>query len=418
MAWGSEVGMDRLTVHPPAGSPSVAVGSAHAPDARAATPLQPRDVADVREIVRDAIDRKKPLRIVGRGTWLDAGRPVADAQPVSLEGLSGIVDYTPGDLTLTARAGTTLAEIATATAPHSQWLALAPWGGDAGSLGATAATATAGPMSGALGAPRDTIIGVEAVTGGGDVVRGGGRVVKNVAGFDLTRLMVGAWGTLGLLTEVSVRLRGLPERDVTVAFPAPNAGSPLTEFLTRVRSVAAIPLALEIVSGALAARLGLAAQPMILARLAGNAEAVAAQREAFAALADVHDVTYDVWSALRVADGSDSSTVRFSSAGARFADVWSLAERCAIAAGGHAHGSLLRSIARVVLPHHDGAHPDSAVAALRAPGPYVRIFERLPSAVWPSLAPTAVADRLSRGVRAAFDPYWLLNPGILGEERP
>jgi glycolate oxidase FAD binding subunit len=337
---------------------------------------------------------------------------------VSLEGLSGIVDYTPGDLTLTARAATTLAEITTATAPHGQWLALAPWGGDAGSLGATTATATAGPMSGALGAPRDTIIGVEAVTGGGDVVRGGGRVVKNVAGFDLTRLLVGAWGTLGILTEVSVRLRGLPERDLTVAFPAPNAASSLAELLTRLRSVAAIPLALEIVSATLAARLGLAAQPMILARLAGNAEAVAAQREAFAALADVNDVPDEVWNALRLADGSDSTTVRFSSAGARFADVWSLADRCAMVAGGHAHGSLLRSIARVVLPHREGTLPDSVVAALRAPGPHVSIFERLPAAVWPLLAPTAVADPLSRGVRAAFDPHWLLNPGILGEERP
>ena len=70
------------------------------------------------------------------------------------------------------------------------------------------------------GTPRDVVIGIEAVTGTGGVVRGGGRVVKNVAGFDLTRLMVGAWGTLGILTEVSVRLRGLPEREATVALAA------------------------------------------------------------------------------------------------------------------------------------------------------------------------------------------------------
>ncbi len=74
--------------------------------------------------------RKTPLRIVGRGTWLDAGRPVVAARQVSLDGLTGIVDYTPGDLTLTARAGTTLAEIARVTAEYGQWLALTPWGGD------------------------------------------------------------------------------------------------------------------------------------------------------------------------------------------------------------------------------------------------------------------------------------------------
>ena len=77
-------------------------------------------------------------------TWLDAGRPVDDVRHVALDARTGIVDYTPGDLTLTARAGTTLAEIAAATAANGQCLALAPWGGDAGSLGATAATARVG----------------------------------------------------------------------------------------------------------------------------------------------------------------------------------------------------------------------------------------------------------------------------------
>ena len=133
-------------------------------------PLRPVSTADVRELVSDAIAHRTPLRVAGRGTWLDAGRPVEAARQVSLDALTGIVDYTPGDLTLTARAGTTLAEIARATAEHGQWLALAPWGGDDGSLGATAATATAGPMSGALGTPRAIVIGVEVDTGSGELV--------------------------------------------------------------------------------------------------------------------------------------------------------------------------------------------------------------------------------------------------------
>jgi glycolate oxidase FAD binding subunit len=136
-----------------------------------ASVLRPGTVADVREIIRDAIDRKAPLRIAGRGTWLDAGRPVAATQYVSLEGLSGIVDYTPGDLTLTARAGTTLAEIGRATATEGQWLAMAPWGGDAGSLGATVATATAGPRERGLGTPAMWPLGLEVVTGSADAVR-------------------------------------------------------------------------------------------------------------------------------------------------------------------------------------------------------------------------------------------------------
>src|SRR5206468_6797235 len=123
----------------------------------------------------------------------------------------------PGDLTLTARAGTTLAEIRSATAEHNQWLALDPSGRDESTLGAIAATASAGPLATAFGTPRDLILGLEFVSGDGHIARGGGKVVKNVAGFDLTRLFIGSWGTLGVITEVSVRLHAKPEVDRTIA---------------------------------------------------------------------------------------------------------------------------------------------------------------------------------------------------------
>src|SRR4029450_3553584 len=130
MARRTEGGVERMTAPPANGSspPPVAESAASATPSQAA--IRPTSVAEVREIVRDAITNKSPLRIVGRGTWLDAGRPVRAARHVSLDGLTGIVDYTPGDLTLTARAGTTLAEIARATGAHGQWLPLEPWGGD------------------------------------------------------------------------------------------------------------------------------------------------------------------------------------------------------------------------------------------------------------------------------------------------
>jgi glycolate oxidase FAD binding subunit len=378
-------------------------------------PFAPASVDDVRDIVRDAVTHQTPLRIIGRGTWLSAGRPVAETQPVSLENLSGIVDYTPGDLTLTARAGTSLAEIAEATAPHGQCLALSPWGGDAGSLGATAATATAGPVSGAYGTPRDIVIGIEVVTGNADLVRGGGRVVKNVAGFDLTRLNVGAWGTLGIITEVSVRLRGLPDHEMSVAFPAPNAGPALAALCSRLRSAPIAPVALEIVTASLAATLGLEPRPTIVARLVGNAESVASQHEALAALTPLTDISTERWDALRGADPRDATIVRLSGPVGRFADVWLEADRLAGAGEGHAHGSILRSVARIALPHTNGSLSDVIVDSLRKSSPPTRIFERLPPALWPTLAPTAVADRLSLGVRNAFDPHRLFNRGILGE---
>src|SRR5919198_97799 len=153
--------------------------------------------AEVQERVRDAAERGAPLRIAGRGTWLDAGRPVRTDHLLSLESLSGVVEYTPGDLTLTARAGT----------------------------------------------PLDCVLGLETVTGAGAVVRTGGRVVKNVAGFDLTRLFTGSWGTLAVLTEVTVRLRAIPEVDESYLLQVEDAAPALDALLTRLREASLAPLA-------------------------------------------------------------------------------------------------------------------------------------------------------------------------------
>ena len=133
-------------------------------------------VGELRDRIRDAAERNVTLRIAGRGTWLNAGRPVNATENLSVRGLSGIVEYVPGDLTLTARAGTTLAEIRDATAANNQWLALDPHGADDGTIGATTATGSSGPLATHFGGPRDLVLGVEFVTGTGAVARGGGRV--------------------------------------------------------------------------------------------------------------------------------------------------------------------------------------------------------------------------------------------------
>lgn len=166
-----------------------------------------RGDTDISAAVRDAAAAGGALRIVGRGTWLDAGFPVsADAQLV-LGDDNGIVAYVPDDLTVTARAGTTLRELNDALGAHDQWIALDPDGGPDVTIGATVATCSYGPVAAFFGTPRDQVLGMTVVLGTGEVIRVGGRVVKNVAGFDLTRLMIGAWGTLGVITEVTLRVR-------------------------------------------------------------------------------------------------------------------------------------------------------------------------------------------------------------------
>lgn len=161
----------------------------------------------VAELVRDAASAGDAVRIVGAGTWLDAGHAVHAKRTLSMADDRGIVAYSPGDLTITVRAGTTLAEIADALRAHDQWLALDPDGGDRVTIGATVATGSYGPAAVLYGSVRDQLLGMTVVTGRGEIVRPGGRVVKNVAGFDLTRLMTGAWGSLGVITEVTLRVR-------------------------------------------------------------------------------------------------------------------------------------------------------------------------------------------------------------------
>lgn len=161
----------------------------------------------VADAIRDATSAREGIRIVGAGTWLDAGHPVHATRTLSLASDRGVVAYSPGDLTVTVRAGTTLAEVAEALREHDQWLALDPEGGETVTIGATVATGSFGPAAILFGSVRDQLLGMTVVTGRGEIVRPGGRVVKNVAGFDLTRLMTGAWGTLGVITEVTLRVR-------------------------------------------------------------------------------------------------------------------------------------------------------------------------------------------------------------------
>ncbi|HYS68785.1 MAG TPA: FAD-binding protein, partial [Gemmatimonadaceae bacterium] len=103
--------------------------------------------ARIASAIRESATAKAGLRIAGRGTWLDAGRPVSANSTLSLNEERGVVSYVPGDLTLTVRAGTTLAEIADVTAQRDQWLPLDPYGWPDGTIGATLATASAGPLS-------------------------------------------------------------------------------------------------------------------------------------------------------------------------------------------------------------------------------------------------------------------------------
>ncbi|MBT8395691.1 MAG: FAD-binding oxidoreductase [Gemmatimonadetes bacterium] len=179
----------------------------------------------------------------GLGRWLNGGGPSEADLVVSTRRMTQVREYEPADLTFTAGSGLSLKELHEQTDPHGQWLPLDPPGSHSGSLGAAVALGMAGPLRHLYGTPRDHVLGLTMVAGDGRVLRWGGRVVKNVAGFDLTRLTVGSWGSLGVVTSVSARLFPIPESDVTLAFP----GSSVAELLPKARVAALSPLPLAAV---------------------------------------------------------------------------------------------------------------------------------------------------------------------------
>lgn len=368
--------------------------------------------APVRDVVRSGLENGTQFRIVGARTWLSAGRPVAAGEELS-PGPAAIIEYVPGDLTITVRAGTPLRDIARVTAAHNQWLPLDPFGAPGMTIGATVATCSAGPLAHAFGTPRDQVIGLGFVTGRGDYVRSGGRVVKNVAGFDLTRLIIGSWGTLGVVTDVTLRLRARPEADVTIALVLSDDSVKFRDALSAVAEADVAPFAMELVNPVAARAIGTDGETLLLARLGGNNAAVAAQRNAFGRLGEIRDMPPSVWDTLRQAEPQDSASVRFSGPLIAFDGIWRRLQGELDTVGAFMHGTPGRGIVRCVIP---GASAGVLAKLAGEEGAPTAIFERLPESVWSEADSELMNDGLSRRVREAFDPAMLLNPGILGQQ--
>ncbi len=369
--------------------------------------------ARIQERVRQAGAEGTALRITGRGEWLRSGRPVGATETVSVTELTGVVDYVPSDLTITVRAGTSLAELARVTREQGQWLPVNPFGSDDGSIGATVATGSSGPFAHGFGTIRDLVLGVEVVTGDAKVIRGGGRVVKNVAGFDLVRLMTGAWGTLGVITELTLRLYAIPSHRATIAMDAPTDARRLAERFHALLDAPIIPHALELVSEQLARRIGLPARPMRLIELGGNGAAVSAQREALGKLGAVIEASPESWDRMRTSANGETIVFRMSGLPASLAMRWEAAKRMVERAdGAMMHASVGRGTVRCVVP---GDLPEDAIESLAtADANWTVILETAPASLWTRLSPSAISDRVSQSVRRAFDPLGILNPGILG----
>ena len=355
------------------------------------------------------------------------------------ERLAGITIYEPEDLTAGCRAGTSHGQLADATAPHRQMLPLEPAVGLAGTLGGTLALADAGPLRAGYGAPRDLALGLTVVTSDGRVLRVGGRVVKNVAGYDLVRLLVGSRGTLAVITELHVRLRGIPERDATALLAAPDAAGAAALALA-IRD-AAMPAALEVLAPPAS---GLPWQ--LAPRLHGSALAVADALAAVAAIGgrvDVLDpgVARDWWDGLAARERAVPVGLRLTVLPDRLGSALAACEQFLISASDNNLDARAGSPRRAAVNRsgYCAAHAADGIVRLGVHPPdrdrentWIRALSDLVSEIvtlngtWtydkgagavrelygapePPARPAALV-RLERGLKARFDPRGLLPP--------
>ncbi|HSG07922.1 MAG TPA: FAD-binding oxidoreductase [Longimicrobiales bacterium] len=232
----------------------------------------PSSVEEVQALMRLAAS--EGLGVVPLGGRTDVGCEPPSGRFVALatHRLGGVHDYEPADLTVTAGAGVTLEALGATLAARGQWLPVDPPFAPRRTLGGLVATGAAGPLGTAYGGPRDHVLGLTVVTGDGQVLQLGGKVMKNVAGFDLVKLMVGSRGTLGVIVSASVRLFPRPEADRLLVASADEPG-PLLSLALAVATGSVVPASAVLMSPGAVPGVG----AVLAVRLQGATESVSAE---------------------------------------------------------------------------------------------------------------------------------------------
>ncbi|ANY08155.1 FAD-binding oxidoreductase [Pseudonocardia sp. HH130630-07] len=362
----------------------------------APTTLRPTTAKDVRDAVADTPGR---IAITGAGTarhW--AGRPQETDATLDLSGLTGVIAHNPGDMTVSVHAGTPLRDLAGELAGHGQRLALDAARTAAGAtVGGLLATADAGPSALVYGGMRDLVIGTTSVLADGTMVRSGGHVIKNVAGYDMAKLLHGSYGVFGPVVEVVLRLHPVPKATACVA-----VDGPVDDAAAKVRTLMASPLepvAVEWVSG----------DPgRLLVRLEGGANTLPGRVGRVCELlgdgaAEVGDEAWSRHAALTggPADGT-GAVVRIGCAPARLAGLLSELPATAVTAG------LATGVATVTVPGAAVGQVHESVAA--ASGTSV-LRDRPADLDAPAWGPAPSALPLLKAVRTQLDPDARFAPG-------
>lgn len=349
---------------------------------------------------------------MGSGTKFGWGRPTEADVTISTRGLDGLLEHNAGDLTAVLEAGVPLAEAQEAFAPAGQMLALDPPDPGRATIGGVVATADSGPLRHRYGAPRDLVLGIRVALADGTLARAGSRVIKNVAGYDLAKLFAGAFGTLGMIVEVIVRLHPLPARRITAVGRSADPEAVQRAAL----AVGRAPLELESLDIRWDQEGG-----TLLARVAGVAPAeraatAAALMSGTGLAASVEEDDDARWESQRDGQRSiaDGAVVRVSAVASELTRLTRAADLAAARVVGRAGLGQFW----VTLPAAPDGELISAIERLRAalvPRPCV--VQDAPAAVrekvdvWGPVAGGA----LSRAVKSRFDPTGTCNPGIFVE---
>jgi glycolate oxidase FAD binding subunit len=396
--------------------------------------LKPRDAKDVEDAVVWALSEGKTLEVAGRGSKRGLGRPSQSDFTLDLSALSGVTLYEPEELVLSARAGTPIADIERLVAERGQELAFEPadygplLGGEAarGTIGGVLAANLSGPRRFKAGAARDHFLGFSAVSGRGETFKSGGRVVKNVTGYDLCKLMAGSFGTLGAMTDVTIKTLPRAETQATVVFVGLDEAQATRAMADAVGSSCDVSGAAHLPAGVARTLPGLgSAKAATLFRLEGVVPSVTHRTGMLAALLKpfgtaetlAEPASRDLWLAIRdvapFVGRGEAPVWRVSTApmqGASFAS--------AIAAGTGAAWYLdwAGGLIWLCLPPSDDAGAALLRPLIAKSGGHATLV-RAPAATRAAVPVFEPQDEgvaaLSRRVKESFDPKGILNPGRL-----
>jgi len=344
--------------------------------------VEPADEQEIASILRNANENGQAVIPTGGGTKLDWGNPPRKADVLlSMRRQNRVIEHAWADLTVTVEAGCTIAELQRTLAQHGQRLAIDPLWPERATVGGILSTNDSGSLRLAYGALRDLIIGITLVLADGTIAKSGGKVVKNVAGYDLPKLATGGLGTLGVITRAVFRLHPLPRNTRTLSIAVPDAAA-------MQRVILAI-LGAQLAPAAVQARNG-----SVDILLEGTLDGIAAQESAIKEFGAVKEGSPAVWNAREELWG-DRTTVKFTTLPSRISTASARFSRFVIQATGIGFAPFEGDLAELR-------------AAMEKDGGSLVILGRTKLDAWGT---PGDALPLMRAVKDQFDPKGTLNPG-------